>query len=384
MAVGLLVVFSLGVQFGNGRLEAPGVTRGSQSNLPENLDYTTVEDLYDTLRANYDGKLDEQKLLDGIKSGLAQSTGDPYTEYMNQAASKAFADQLSGTFTGIGAELGKDSNNNVVVVSPISGFPAEKAGLRPRDVISSIDGKSSLGVTTDEAVSKIRGPEGTKVTLKVIRNAREELTFEITRATINVPSVTSEIREGNIGYIKISRYGEDTTQLSRAAADQFKAANVKGVILDLRGNGGGLLDEAVGISSLWLDSSQTVLQEKRDGRVTRTYNPTGNPTFKGVPTVVLINEGSASASEITAGALADNQAATLIGIKSFGKGSVQQVINFNDGSEVKVTIARWFTPKGRNIDKQGIEPNQKVELTEDDFKNGRDPQLDAATTFLNK
>lgn len=390
IAIGMflaLLIFSFGVGVGNGRINVgpDRLFRKSVSkNLPADLNYATVEQVYDSLKSNFDGQLDINKLLDGIKQGLAQASGDPYTEYFNPKQARDFSNELSGTFTGIGAELGKNASNNIVVIAPLAGFPAEKAGLRPKDIIIEIDGKSTADLTISQAVDKIRGPKGTQVTLKIVRDNSQQLALTITRETITVPSVESKMLGGNIGYLKISRFGDDTTSLSRQAALDFKQKGVKGVVLDLRSDPGGLLDAAVNVSSLWLPSDKTVLTERRGGTVVRTYKANGNPVLNGVPTVVLIDSGSASASEITAGALKDNGAATLIGMKSFGKGSVQQIVNFGDGSELKVTIARWYTPGGRNIDKGGIEPDKKVDRTADDIKNNKDPQLDAATNFLRK
>lgn len=376
------LIFALGVNVGNGRIgfdKSQSVATNNQ--LPADLEYESVEAIYDKLRESYDGKLDHQQLLDGIKQGLAKASGDPYTEYFNTKDAKEFNNELNGSFTGIGAELGKNAADNVEIISPIAGFPAEKAGLRAKDVIAEINGESAVGITVTEAVSKIRGEAGTKVKLKVIRDNKQELDFEITRAQITIPSVKHEIVDG-VGVLTISRFGPDTAQLAREAAQSFKQANVRGVILDLRGDPGGLLDAAVSVSSLWLDRNQTVLQEKRDGKVIKTLKATGNPILNGVKTVVLINEGSASASEITAGALRDNKAATLIGTKTYGKGSVQQIEPLRDGSILKVTSAHWFTPSGKGIDKNGLEPDQKVERSEDDFKNNRDPQKDAAFQAL--
>jgi carboxyl-terminal processing protease len=222
------------------------------------------------------------------------------------------------------------------------------------------------------------------VKLKVIRNKSQTLDLEITRAVINIPSVKEEITADNIGIMTISRFGPDTASLARAAANKFKAANVKGVVLDMRGDPGGLLDAAESVSSLWLDSSQTVLLEKRDDVVVKTFRAEGDPVLKGVKTVVLIDGGSASASEITAGALRDNNAAILIGTKSYGKGSVQQLLRLAGGGMLKVTSAHWFTPSGKGINKVGIEPDQKVERTDEDIKNNKDPQKDAALNFLKK
>ncbi len=379
-----LLVFMLGVNVGNGRI-AVGANSGQVANeLPANLDYSSIEAVYDTLRVTYDGDIEHKALLDGLKQGLAQATGDPYTEYFNATEAKEFDEELSGSFTGIGAELGKNQSNNIEIISPIAGFPAEKAGLKAKDVIAEIDGESTANLSISEAVKKIRGEEGTKVKLTVVRANTQELRFEITRAQITIPSVKSEIIEGNIGLLTISRFGPDTAQLAREAATGFKQAGVKGVILDLRGDPGGLLDASVSVSSLWLDKSQVVLQEKRDNVVVKNFNATGNPVLKGIKTVVLVDEGSASASEITAGALKDNKAAIIIGTKTYGKGSVQALERLADGSLLKVTSAHWFTPSGVGINKVGIAPDQKVERTEDDFKNNRDPQRQAAIDYLQR
>ena len=351
-------------------------------NLAANLDYTGVEQVYDSLRTNFDGKIDPEKLKDGIKEGVAKAAGDPYTEYFNVKAAKAFNEQLSGTFAGIGAELGKDPTNNaIIVIAPIAGLPAEKAGMRSKDIIAEIDGKSALDLSISEAVSKIRGPAGTNVKLKLIRDGSQAVDLDITRQDIKIPSVTSKTLDGNIGYIKIDRYSDDTTKLATEAANKFKANNIKGMVLDVRGDPGGLLDAAVDISSLWLNN-KTVLTERRDGAVIKTYSSHTKAPLEGIPTVLLMDSGSASASEITAGALKDNGAATLMGTKSYGKGSVQQLINFNDGTFLKVTIARWYTPAGKNIDKEGIAPDVEVKRTEEDFKNNTDPQLNAAIDKL--
>lgn len=376
------LVFFAGMQVGQGGFGSlGGGLQVVQGDLPANLDYSSVEQVYDELRANYDGKLEVEKLLEGLKQGLVAASGDPYTEYMSPDKAKEFQSQLDGSFEGIGAQLGKNEAGNVIVVSPIDGFPAKKAGLMTNDIIAEVDGKDATGWTVDEAVKAIRGEKGTIVKLRIIRSGSQDLTVEITRAQIDIPSAEYKVLDGSVGYLKISQFGDDTARLASKAASEFKAQNVKSVVLDLRGNPGGYLDAAVDVSSLWLDN-KTVLEEKRDNVVIKTYRSSGSSPLKGIPTVVLIDEGSASASEITAGALKDNDAATLIGTKSFGKGSVQQPETLKNGGLLKITIARWFTPKGKNIDKEGINPDKAVSLTADDIKAGVDPQLDAALKHL--
>jgi carboxyl-terminal processing protease len=376
-----LIVFGMGWLLGGGsvQLSQYGAV-GSNQQLPDKLDYATIDTMYTSLRDNFDGQLSEEQLLEGLKQGLAKAAGDPYTEYFNPDAASEFTNEINGVFEGIGAQLGKDTDNNIIIVSPIAGFPAEKAGLKPKDIIAEIDGESAYDLTISEAVDRIRGEKGTTVKLTVIRDSKP-LEFTIERATIDIPSVETTIEDG-IGVIKISRFGDDTVMLARQAAKELKASNVQGIILDLRGNPGGYLDGAVDIASLWLPSGTTILTERRDNVVIDTKKARGDAPLKGIKTVVLIDEGSASASEILAGALKDNDAARLVGQKSFGKGSVQQPINLKDGGILKVTVARWFTPAGKNIDKEGITPDELVGITTDDIAAERDPQLDAARESL--
>lgn len=370
----------MGWAFGSGRIAIKKYDFQSvNKSLPAKLDYSSVDTVYKSIKDNYDGQLDEAKLLDGLKSGLARAAGDPYTEYFNAKDAKEFYGELDGTFEGIGAQLGKDKDGNIEVIAPLSGFPAEKAGLKPKDLIAEIDSKTTSGMAIDEAIKLIKGPAGTVVKLTIVR-AGSAQEISITRALITIPSVKSEVKDG-IGVLTISRFGDDTSNLATAAAQDFKAKNVRAVILDLRNDPGGLLEAAVSVSSLWLNN-KTVLTERRDKTVIQTYESRGEAILAGLPTVVLINAGSASASEITAGALRDNNAATLIGEKSYGKGSVQQPINLVDGSLLKVTVARWYTPSGKNIDKEGITPDQVVTITETDVKAGADPQMAAAISKL--
>jgi carboxyl-terminal processing protease len=377
--IAVLLVFSSGVAVGRGELHVRS-TDPNGKNLSQ-LDYSSVNDVYKNLQENFDGKLNNTQLLDGLKAGLVGASGDPYTTYFNPKEAKDFNDQLTGSFTGIGAELGTNTDNNIVIISPLSGYPAEKAGLKSKDIIAAVNNQPTSGMSVDTVVKKIRGPENTKVTLTIVRGGGTPFDTVITRVKITIPSVTSSI-DGNIGYLKISQFGSDTTDLVKSAVNDFKAKGVKGVVLDLRGDPGGYLQTAIDVSSMWLDSGKTVVSERRGGVTNRTDTATGNNPLKSMPTVVLIDGGSASASEITAGALHDNHAASLVGVKSFGKGSVQQVINLGDGSELKVTIAHWYTPNGKNIDKQGITPDVVVQNGDADVKAGKDPQKDKAFELI--
>jgi carboxyl-terminal processing protease len=377
----VLLVFAAGVAVGSGDIHI-WRTKGVVNSAPNSLDYSSVDSVYSILKNDFDGKLTESKLNDGLKKGLVEAAGDPYTEYFNPADAKEFNNQLAGTITGIGAELGTDNDKNIVIVSPLSGYPAEKAGLKPKDIVAGVDKVSTQGMSVDSVVRKIRGKDGTEVTLTIVRGTDKPFEVTIKREKITVPSVKYEV-DGDIGYLKVSQFTSDTVALAQKAAQEFKAKNVKGIVLDLRSDPGGYLSGAVGVSSLWLDKGKTVVQERRGATVVSTESANGNNPLKGIPTVVIIDGGSASASEITAGALKDNGAAQLIGVKSFGKGSVQQVENLSDGSELKVTIARWFTPAGKNIDKQGISPDIEVQPQDtDSVATGQDTQKSKAYDLL--
>ncbi len=337
--------------------------------------------MYDKLRQRYDGQLDANKLIDGAKKGLVEATGDPYTVYFTDAEAKQFLGDLEGKFTGIGAELDK-RNNQLIVVSTLDDSPARKAGLQANDAIVKVNDEDTTTWTVEQAVSKIRGDKGTTVKLMIARTDQQPQQFSIVRDEIVNPSVKSEITGDNVGYMRISRFAEnDTTSLSTKAAQDFKDKAVKGVVLDLRGNGGGYLTAAQEIASLWL-KDKVVVQEKRGDVVQDTLRSSNGPILDGIPTVVLVDGGSASASEIVAGALHDNNAAKLVGVKTFGKGSVQQIEKIPSGGEVKVTVAKWYTPNGKNISKEGISPDTEVKLSDDDLKNNRDPQKDRAFELL--
>jgi len=379
----VVAVFIFGLEVGNGSLQLNFLSsvKSENQSLPSQLNYSTVNQVYNVLKQNYNGKLTATQLLNGLKEGLAEATGDPYTEYFSPSEAKNFNNELNNSFSGIGVELGKDSNGNLIVISPINGFPAQAAGLKPQDIITSINGQSTSNMSLDVAANDIRGAQNTKVTLGIVRDQAQTLTITIIRQNIQLPSVTSKILPNNVGYIQISSFSDDTATLATKAAEQFKQANVKGIILDLRGNPGGLLNAAVSVSSLWLPTNDMVVQEK--GTVGDViYNATGGDVLNGIPTVVLINNGSASASEITAGALHDNGLAWLIGVKSFGKGVVQQLINFSNGSELKVTVASWYRPNGQNINHQGITPDQVVNMNDANVGTSSDTQLTAAEVYL--
>ncbi|HEX5395230.1 MAG TPA: S41 family peptidase [Candidatus Saccharimonadales bacterium] len=378
---GALVFFGAGVAVGRGDIHIDNLSYSPSGAKASTFDYSSVDELYSLLNKNFDGSLNKGDLLNGIKTGLVSAAGDPYTEYFSPKDAKDFEQALSGSFTGIGAELGSDQDNNIVIVSPLSGYPAAKAGLQPKDIISAVNGRITTGMRLDAVVRQIRGPADTKVKLTIIRGSGQPFDVTITRAKIKVPSAEHKV-DGQIGYLKVSQFSDDTVGLVRQAAKDFKAKSVKGIVLDLRSDPGGYLDSAVDIAGMWLPKGKTVVSERRGGEVLSTRTSGGSGEFQGLPTVVLIDGGSASASEILAGALRDNQAATLVGAKSFGKGSVQEVLHLGDGSELKVTIARWYTPAGKNIDKQGIKPDTEVKAVQTSAGSDKDNQKDKAYELL--
>ncbi|MDB5176782.1 MAG: putative carboxyl-terminal protease [Candidatus Saccharibacteria bacterium] len=343
------------------------------------LDLANVQTTYQALKANFDGTVDSTALVSGASRGMVAAAGDQYTIYMDKKEADAFNKDLNGDIGGgIGAEIG--SRNQVpTIIRTLSDTPAAKAGLLPGDVILAVNDQNAATWSVSDTVNKIRGDVGTtvKVTVKRGADAKE---FTITRAKITSPSVDSKI-DGTTGIMTLRRFDETTTDLARQAAQNFKEKGVKSVILDLRGNGGGLLSSAQEVAGLWL-RDKVVVSERTKGVTTNELRSGTNTILEGIPTVVLVNSSSASASEIVAGALQDNKAATLLGEKTFGKGSVQKLIDLPNNSVLKVTVAKWYTPNGKNINKEGIKPDQDVALTVDDANAGRDPQLDAAKVKL--
>jgi len=339
------------------------------------LDLSSVQTTYQTVVDNFDGNIDRAKLVEGANRGMVEALGDQYTIFMNKKESNDFNNSLTGNIGGgIGVEISlRDGLPTVVRV--LRDNPAEKAGVAVGDIVTAVNGESVEKKTTTEIVTKIRGDAGTTVKLTVYRDGGPK-DFTLTREVVNNPSVYGSVVNG-VGIMTISRFDDKTGSLARALATEFKAANVKGVVLDLRGNGGGFVTAAQDVGGIWLDK-QVVVTEKHGGKVTDELKSGGSPILNGIPTVVLINSSSASASEIVAGALHDHKAATLMGEKSFGKGSVQKLIGLTDGSMLKVTVARWYTPSGLNISEKGITPDTTVVRTVDDINANRDPQLDAA------
>ena len=343
------------------------------------LDTEVMKEAYRQLAANYDGDLDANKLSDGAARGMVKAVGDDYTTFLDKEEAAEFNKSLNGEVSGIGAEIGV-RNLQPTVLRVLDDSPAKKAGLKTGDIFVAVNGTSVAGETASGVADKVTGEAGTTVKL-TMRRGSESLDFSITRAQISDPSVRWSVSD-DIGILTISRFDDNTGSLARKAAKEFIDKGVKSVIVDLRNNGGGYLTAAQEVASLWLDSGKTVVTEKSRGQVTETVKASGNPTLKGKKTIVLVNGSSASASEIVAGALKDYQAATLVGEKTFGKGTVQKVINLSDDRILKVTVARWYTPQDRNITKEGIQPNQTVKMSSDDNNAGRDPQMARAKELV--
>lgn len=342
------------------------------------IDLSSVQKTYQELIANYDGKLDTQKLIYGANRGLVEAAGDPHTAYMDPDETKEFDKSLSGQIGGgIGAEIGL-RNNKPTIIKPLENSPAQKAGIKAGEAIVKVNDEASSDWSVEKVVSKIRGEVGTSVKLTLLSDGQTR-EVSVVRQNIVSPAVESEI-DGEIGILKVNRFGDDTVSLSRKYASEFVEKGVKKVILDLRNNPGGTVGAAQGLLGIWLDN-QIAMTERRGSEIVKTLRTTGTPILGNMKTVVLINGNSASASEITAGALREYGKATLVGQKSYGKGSVQIVLGLPGGSQMKVTEARWYTPKGKNIDKTGIEPDVKVDLSSDDVNNNVDPQMDKAKSL---
>lgn len=343
------------------------------------IDLSSLQQTYNNLAANYDGTLDTKVLIQGANRGMVDAVGDTYTMYMSPSETTSYNDGLQGNIGGgIGAVIGI-KNDQITIMSVLDNNPAKKAGLLANDTILQVNDQPATGWTVDHAVSLIRGDEGTTVKLKIQRGS-DTKDYVVTRAIISNPSVISSVANG-VGTITISRFDEETGNLARIAAQDFKKQGVKYVILDLRGNPGGFVNAAVDIASLWLDN-QVVVTERTGNTVKQTLRSGNNAILAGIPTVVLVDSNSASASEIVAGALQDHKAAKLVGGKTFGKGSVQQLITLDGGGQLKVTVARWYTPNGKNITKEGITPDVVASLSQADVDNGVDPQVDAAKKAL--
>ncbi len=325
--------------------------------------------------------LDYEKMVHGAVSGMVDSLGDPYTVFLSPQDKVMFEQDMKGSFSGIGAEIGF-RDKFLTIIAPLKGSPAEKAGLLSGDKILKVDELEIIGMNIDEAVSIIRGEKGTIVKLTIGRDGLDELKeIEIIRDIIRIETVEWEIKNKNIAYIRISQFKEETVDEFDSQIDDIIVNDPKGIIIDLRNNPGGYVSTLEDIASRFLNNGDIIFVEDF-GNKKEVYKASGNNKFNNIPIVVLINEGSASASEILAGALKDNNGAKLVGKTTFGKGLVQEMQNLKDGSALKITVAKWLTPSGLDINKDGIKPDYEVEMTLEDYENDMDPQLEKALDIL--
>ena len=346
----------------------------------ERIDFSNVEKTYQALASNFDGEIDKQKIIDGASKGLVEAVGDKYTEYMTSKEAEEFNKSLSGDVgTGIGVELAKDGDS-VKVVRVLAKNPAESAGILAGDVISKVNGEDVSKENTSEISKKIRGDAGTTVKIGVVRG-NEKKEFSVTRAKIENPSVEFSKKDG-VATLSIYRFDSETGVLAKKYAEEIKNEGISKVILDLRGNGGGYVQAAKTVASLWLEKNALIVSEKTGSKTVEEIRATGDNPLKGIKTVILLDGSSASASEIVAGALKEHKAAQIVGEKSYGKGSVQTTIDMPNGALLKVTIAKWFTPSGKNISNNGISPDIKVDAPKGESYLLNDIQKNKALEIL--
>lgn len=356
-----------------GKYQNPPRTAGAD------VDFSLFWDVWRMVEQQYvDQPVTDEDLYYGALQGLVWGLGDPYSTFFTPEMAEEFAQELEGSFFGIGAEIGLDDSGSIVVIAPLPGTPADVAGVKAGDHILFVDDNDTAGMTVNEAVQLIRGDKGTKVVLTMYREGTAEpFDIEIERDEISIDSVTWEVRDDGIAVITVTMFNEDTVRLFDKAVKEIADAGSKKLILDLRNNPGGYLDGAVTLGGYWIDGQTVVVEEVRGER--QEFPADGPNKLADIPTVVLVNGGSASASEILAGALQDLNKAELIGEQTFGKGSVQEYHELPDGSAIKITVARWLTPLGRSIEEEGIAPDQVITPSENAEE---DPQLDAAVRFL--
>ncbi len=348
------------------------------STTSSSLDFSSLNEIYSTLKQNYDGDIDESKLIDGAKAGLTASLGDEYTVFMNAEESAEFQKSLHGDVgAGIGIEFGaRDGYLRILRTLPDN--PAQEAGVLAGDIIYAVDDEDVYDKSSDYVAQKLRGEAGSTVRLKVYRNG-EYLDFTLVREKINNVSAYYEI-DGQTAIITLTRFDNDTGKLVEGFLGEFPE-NIEKIILDLRGNGGGYVSAARDLLSLWLDGDLIMTQKSRNSADINTYAYRGNAKLKDLKTIVLVDASTASASEIVAGALKDYQKATLVGETTFGKGVVQTLLSLKNSALLKVTTAHWYTPNGNSINETGIAPDVEVTRSFDDINAMRDPQMDAAKTL---
>jgi len=387
----LVIVFVLGVVVGKGNessaadMVPAGIVNAESE---EGVDFQRFWQAWQTLDGKYpfDEPTAEEKMYGAIQ-GLARSYEDPYTVFLPPQESESFNEDISGEFSGVGMEIGI-RDNALTVVAPLKGTPAEAAGLRSGDIIYEIDGETAVDLSIDNAVQKIRGPRGTSVTLTIIREGEfEPLEIKVVRDLIEIPTLETELTEDNIFVIDLYNFIGNVDVQFEAAMMEFQRSDSQRLILDLRNNPGGFLQSAINIASWFLPTGEIVVQEKKSQDLEEenvTYRSLGNAGMitKTFDMVILTNQGSASASEIVAGALRPLDWVTLIGEQTFGKGSVQELVPMSGDTSLKITVAKWYTPDGTSISEEGLSPEIEVEFTREDYEEGIDPQFEKAVEHL--
>lgn len=389
IAIAILILaatFSLGILVGVKQypaIEKVKQVLNKEPGAQEQVDFALFWDVWNRLENNYVDKttIDRKKMVLGAIDGLTRSLGDPYTIFFPPIEAKRFQEDISGSFAGIGAEVGM-KKGILTVIAPLKNSPAERAGLKAGDKILKINATSTADLTIDTAVGFIRGPKGTEVKLTIARDSYESAKeIKIVRDTIVIP-VTETKKLGNgIFYIHLFNFNETSPREFRKALQEFSDSGSKKLVLDLRNNPGGFLTAAIDIASWFLPAGEIVAREKTIGAET-DYRSFGYRYLERTPVIVIIDQGSASASEILAGALRDQRGSKLVGMKSFGKGSVQEVENLSGGASLKITIAKWFTPNNYSINESGLEPDVKVDVTQADNDTHKDPQLEKAIELI--
>lgn len=384
----LLGAFAAGFYLKEPLMEAVSVYQPSSPKIQ--LEFSYLNDVLHQLEAHFVNPedIDKNKLIYGAAKGMVESLEDPYTSFFDPEETKSFKEDISGQFEGVGIQI-EVRDDRLKVVAPLENTPAKRAGILAGDEILGVDGISTIGMNVDKAVTLIKGPKGTEVVLTIYRNDwGETKDFTIERDTITVPSLELSFKESGkkkAAYLKIFQFSDVVYGDFQKAAREIISQDAQGIIIDLRNNPGGLLDQAQDIAGWFLKSREIVLKEEireGDDYKIKDYLSFGPSNFSSKPVVVLINQGSASASEILTAALRDNRNAVIIGETSFGKGKVQQLFSLQDKSSIKITIANWLTPNGEQIDGNGIKPDIEVEMTAEDYENDRDPQLDKAVEII--
>ncbi|MBI2589509.1 S41 family peptidase [Candidatus Berkelbacteria bacterium] len=379
----LLAAFALGALVGGKiMLEKSDSKAGELINTalgqPNDVNYNLYWDVYKRLIERYPGEIDRQKLLYGAIRGTVDALGDRFSLFLTPEETEKFFEEIQGEFSGIGAEITKEGDQ-FIVVAPLPNSPAAKSGLKAKDVILGIDGRDASEFELNELINAIRGSAGTEVTLTIIRESvDEQREYKVRRETISLPSLEYSQRDDGLAYVHLIQFSDDTTSEIAKAADQILAKKARGIILDLRNNPGGYLDASIDVASLFVKDGPMVIEENKQGE-RKDFDPTLEPKLADIPLVVLVNGGSASASEIVAGAIQDRGEGTIVGTKTFGKGSVQEVENLSDGSSLRLTVAKWLTPTSRAINGEGITPDAVVDELED---TETDEQLDRAVELL--